>query len=347
MHFRLDAKHRLIYDIKSLCWILQKCSAYAKFDETTYASMRKDDKRIVILRDKEGNKYFAKWNNAGTFTNERLSDGFMTWLYSLIDEKLGDKELSVKSIVNTFNMIKESISEIIMLSTIFRVKIEMVPVQAQDFERLVGEEKRARRASSADRKRIPAGGLVGPDTVFMSNVYDRDTQSLLRTYAVNLGNDGTYDVNIEDKHSFSKKKNISAFTEDGTVETIDVKNIGAIVGLRGRGMKRVPADGAEIKTIEVDRVELPVKEHRRPPGRKRKQKPVETSTLPVDNAQPTVPVDGEPPKKRRGRPPGSKNKTTVAAIVEPIKEEKKSALQPKALILKPKTNGGLKPKVKV
>jgi hypothetical protein len=345
LHFRLDAKHRLVYDIRSLCWTLQKCSAYAKFDEATYSSMRKDDKRIVILRDKEGNKYFAKWNNIGTFITDKLGDGFMTWLYSLIDEKLGEKELTIKSVINTFNMIKESISEIIMLSTIFRVKIEMVPVQAQDFERLLGEEKRARRSSSADRKRIPAGGLVGPDTVFASNVYDRDTESLLRSYAIKLEDDGTYEVSVEDKHSFSKKKNISAFTEDGAVETIDVKNIGPIVGLRGRGMKRVPLDGAEIKTIEVDKVEFPVKEHRRPPGRKKKQKPAEPV---ADNTQQplNMPADGEQPKKRRGRPPGSKNKSTLVAV-EPVREDKKPTLQPKPSILKPKISSGLKPKVKI
>jgi len=275
MHFRLDAQHRLVYDIKTMCWYLQKCSAYAKFDNTQYEAMKKAEKRILILNDKSGNKYFGKWASLGSFSNEKLGNAFMSWLHSLIDIKLGDKELDIKTVMDTFNMIKESISEIVMLSTIFRIKVDLVPVQSQDFDRLIAEEKKARKSANAIKKKIPPGGLTGPDTIFATSIHDTETERILRLYSVNVDNNGV-NVVINNKPVLKSRKLASSFDQTGRIETVTVKDIGEMVKIRGR---QSVGSGRKEESITIDNQIKEKKRRGRPP--KNKETPVVPSVLPA------------------------------------------------------------------
>jgi len=324
MHIRLDATHRLVYDSKAFAWSLQRCSPYAKFDQVKFDSLQKEDKRITIIKDKAGVQYSAKWSNLGSFTSERLDDAFMTWLHSLIDIKLGDKELDIKTMLSTFNDIKRAMSEALMLSTLFRIKVEMVPVQAQDFERLVAEEKRARKSANADKKKIPPGGLPGPETVFATQVLDADARSTLNFYKMNVTSSGGFDVDVEEQKTFTNKGNLSTFTSKGT-EIVTVVKVGELVKLRGRTSNAPTGKSDEV--IIIDNVATP---------------PSASNKL-------EAAAEG---KKKRGRPPGSKNKDpkkpesappVASTILAP--KPAASALQVKPVsALAPKPLSGLQPK---
>ena len=329
-HIRLDSRHRLVYDIKAFCWTLQKCSPYAKFDQTKYDTDKTNGKRITIMQDSDGVQYFSKWIGLGTFTQEYLGDAFTTWINGLIDDKLGDKELSVKMIINTFNGVKKAISEMLLLSTLFRIKVEMIPVDAHDFDRLVTEEKRARKVVSADRKKIPPGGLVGPDTVFSAQILDRDAQNVLRTYGVNMVEGGAFDVTVNNNSTISEyKEHLSSFSKDGVTELVKVKKVGEFISLKGRqpGVKAPKEQKSDEVIVVNDKVKL--HQANDPP---------------------------ESGKRGRGRPPGTKNKKkengisvaateSPAAIIVPSDLKPKiSALQPKTAILQPRISA-LKPKI--
>jgi len=351
LNIRLDAKHRLVYDIKSFCWLFQKCSPYAKYDQAKCDTDKKDGKHITVMQDKEGVQYFAKWITSGTFSSEKMGDAFMVWVHSLIDIKLGDKELNIKVMINVFNSIKKAISEVLMMSTLFRIKIDMMPVPAEDMSRLIAEEKRARKLANADQKKVPIGGLVGPDTVFSAQILDREARNLLTSFKVEVSDDGGYSVEVDDSPVNINKSVLSSFNKEGNIELVKVKNVGDIVSLRGPKFAQQNKQNAAIKKIEV----------------------VDVESIDITPEVTTKIVDGvEVEVRRRGRPKGTKNKKKDDGVIDPdvmvppkfvpneqstVKEHANitidkpigtprittGGLKPKTNVLQPKTNG-LKPK---
>jgi ribulose 1,5-bisphosphate synthetase/thiazole synthase len=333
---------------------LQKCSPYAKYDQDKCDADKKDGKHITVMQDKEGVQYFAKWISSGTYSSDKMGDAFMAWIHSLIDIKLGDKELNIKTMINTFNSIKKAISEVLMMSTLFRIRVDMMPVPAEDMSRLIAEEKRARKLANADQKKVPIGGLVGPDTVFSSQILDREARNLLTSFKVEVSEDGGgYSVDVDDSPVNINKSVLSSFNKEGNIELVKVKNAGDIVSLRGAKFSKqnklnttpkkievVTVDAIditpEVTTKIVDGVEVEVRRRGRPKGTKNKKK--DDTDNPID---PNVMV---PPKFVPNEQSTVKEHANIS-IDKPIGTPRtiSAGLKPKTNALKPKTSG-LKPK---
>jgi hypothetical protein len=307
----------LLYNIKLGCWRLQKCIAYAKFDQEKFDALKVDGKLIVIMQDKEDVQYFAKWRDIASYPSNKLGDAFTSWLASIIDIKLGDRELDVKTILNTFNSIKKCISEVIMMSSIFRIKIDMEPVSANDLDKLINEENMNRDSSVSEKRHIPVGGLVGPETVFAPQILDFGARSTINMYNTHFKDDGTISVEIDESPIKTKGTSLSMFNKDKDVELIKVKKIGELVPVRAIGRKligdKVPKKESIIKVDRVDQV-IGGNSGGKKRGRPRKVQPVNEDVAVTAVVPPVVPP------------------------VDPIvtKPESTSTLKPKVSLLQPK-----------
>lgn len=249
MHIRLDKLHKAFYDYKADKWKLMKCCPISKLDNSKYKETMANKKGIVILIDSKDNKYIATWRALSTYDGDKLSSLFRAWLNSVAEEAVGPTgEVNLKNFIKAFDSIKTAMTKIVLLSSLFRFKVEILPISQGSLSNLNAEEKsnKIKMIAEIDKKIIPKGGLIGPDTVFTTMVVDREIATMLNTFEIIEKKEGGYMV-IKQKPNIATKDLVLMIDKKTGNEIIATDTVGRLVSLRGRS-KFTGSVNEEIKT---------------------------------------------------------------------------------------------------
>jgi hypothetical protein len=257
LYIRLDAIHKLV--LSKSTWTLYKCVRKGPYNKELHDKLIKEKKQVVILVDKQDNKGFATWKALGTYPIGDISNAIMKWIYNTVGLAYRDKQLEIDGIVAIFNSMKKAISGAILMSSIFRLRIDFDGVPPDVLKKLEQEKKDNTILTQSDRKKgRMIKDLVGPDTVLTSIVSDNAADPTIAGFRFELDKD-TNEIKLIKDTTITIEKQISniSYYPDIRTELVAVEDI--TPGVFGRKRK---AGTTELVVSDLEPIKKKHKKHK-------------------------------------------------------------------------------------
>jgi hypothetical protein len=240
VYIKLDPLHRLVFDAKLNVWIMYTCKRVAPYDDVKYKEHLKKNKPIVVLSNNAGEKAFAVWKRGkNCYSPSHISGALMEWVYSVLKKRHNGRELLGSDVIKLLDDIKETISNVVLMSNILDVNISfnMIP-KSELAKRSDDEIVRRDREKAKLLTRRSLKNFVGPETVFSATVVDNATSDAVVRHEIEVDDiTGMYSVEPTNKdelsNSIAKPRVVDIVSGSGTI--INVGDMVLKPGKKGRG----------------------------------------------------------------------------------------------------------------